>query len=192
MVFLDIELPGIKGSEIGKRLKADTLITQVVFVTGKPDYAVEAFDMEAVDYLIKPFDQSRLNQCINRVESRVTTLPRRYVITTKSNIVSLDIDRIIFVEKVGKVTVFNTLDGEYKSTDTIEYVESMMTPFGFIKSHQSFIINPVYVKFIEKWADRAYQVKFYYGDKMALVSRSRIETLRSILHNIKCNKLLVI
>ena len=67
VVFLDIELPGVQGSELGKKIKKRFEDIQVVFVTGKLEFAAEAFDIEASDYLIKPFNNERLDRCLCRV-----------------------------------------------------------------------------------------------------------------------------
>lgn len=175
VIFLDIELPGVQGSVLGKKIKMKYPNIQVVFVTGKVEFAADAFDIEATDYLIKPFDMERLCRCVERVVKKYEISSQTYVIVGRHSTVRLNVKQIIFIEKEQKNAIFHTLDGTYVSSDTIEKIESNLKKYGFIRTHKSYIINPGFVTKVEKWADRAYQISFGLVDKVALVSRSYID-----------------
>lgn len=106
VVFLDIQLPGIAGSELGKKLKETRPEIQVVFVTGETAFGAEAFDIEAVDYLIKPFDSDRLNRCLTRVFKRLDLTVKKYTISNKLGTFRININNIVFIEKVQKTPFF--------------------------------------------------------------------------------------
>ncbi|MEG6521772.1 LytR/AlgR family response regulator transcription factor [Desulfotomaculum sp. 1211_IL3151] len=181
VVFLDIELPGLLGSELGKEIRKKYQNIQVVFVTGKVDFAPEAFDIEAADYLVKPFDYERLNRCIARVYERIGYKKKTYLLKTKTTQFNLDIGKILFVEKVDKNIVFHTPEGIFTGTDTIEAAYLILEEEGFIRSHRSYIINPSYIKSIERWADRSYQIKFSYGEGTAFLSRTYLNNFKAKL-----------
>ncbi|WP_003545796.1 LytR/AlgR family response regulator transcription factor [Desulfotomaculum nigrificans] len=181
VVFLDIELPGINGAELGKELRKQCSSLQVVFVTGKIEYAADAFDIDAIDYLVKPFDQERLNRCISRVISRIKKAPVTITLKTQRSTLCLDITKILFIEKQSKYSSFYTTEGNYDTLDTIEAIEAKLGAYGFIRTHKSYIINPNYIKSLERWADRAYQVRFHFGEHVALVSRSHIDKLKKCI-----------
>ena len=71
LVFLDIEMPGINGFEVVQSLQADDHMPLVVFVTAFDAYAVEAFDVNAVDYVLKPIDKARLSRAVQRARERL-------------------------------------------------------------------------------------------------------------------------
>lgn len=189
IVFLDIDLPGITGFQIGNRIKNICTDTKIVFVTGHAEYAVNAFDLDAIDYLLKPFDQERLRRCLERVKASyiIKTINQKtdsipiYKIIENGNIIILKTKDIIFIEKLKKQVVFHTLLGIYKRYGIIETLEKELLPQGFLRSHKSYIVNPKYIKKIEKWGDRAYQIKFDNTKNTALLSRSKVQLLRDTI-----------
>lgn len=181
VVFLDIDLPGIKGSILGNKLKENRPNIQVVFVTGTTDFAAEAFDIEAADYLVKPFDDKRLERSLNRIAIKLESIPKYIPVKTRNNIMRLDIKNILFIEKDKKHTVFITSDGDYQSSDTIESIDNKLRTEGFLRTHKSYIVNPLHVKKIKRWADRAYTIEFNSDDRVALLSRSNLERFKESL-----------
>src|SRR6267142_2129521 len=73
VVFLDVQMPGLTGFEVARRLVGTRSLTQIVFVTAYDQHAIEAFEVNAVDYLLKPVDQSRLEVAVERARRRIVT-----------------------------------------------------------------------------------------------------------------------
>lgn len=95
----------------------------------------------------------------------------------------VNIKNIIFIEKIGKNTIFFTLEGDYPCSDTIELLEAKLRSYGFLRTHKSYIVNPCYVQKIERWADRAYIIDFSHCDKVALLSRANVEIFKQRVLN---------
>ncbi|MCF8012203.1 MAG: LytTR family DNA-binding domain-containing protein [Clostridiales bacterium] len=183
VVFLDIKLPGIEGYELGALIKKAGYM-QVVFVTGLTDRAADAFDIEAVDYLVKPFKQERLNRCIGRVLKKLhPSDTNKILIKGKKETVLEDESKIIFIEKMARKVILHTTEKTYKLYNALANIEDQLSD-NFIRSHKSYIININYVKEIIKWGDRAYLVKFYYKDKTALLSRRKTNEFKIKLKNL--------
>ncbi|MCF8012190.1 MAG: LytTR family DNA-binding domain-containing protein [Clostridiales bacterium] len=183
VVFLDIKLPGIEGYELGALVKK-TDYMQVVFVTGLTDRAADAFDIEAADYLVKPFKQERLNRCIGRVLKKLhPSDTKKILIKGKKETVLEDESKIIFIEKMARKVILYTTKKTYELYNTIANIEGQLND-NFIRSHKSYIVNINYVKESVKWGDRAYLIKFNYTDKTALLSRGKTHEFKVKLKNI--------
>src|SRR3954471_19756052 len=91
VVFLDVQMPGLTGFEVARRLADSRTSSHIIFVTAYDQHAIEAFDVNAVDYLLKPVDQSRLELAIDRARRRVAT--DRPVET--GNVSSAELEKII-------------------------------------------------------------------------------------------------
>ncbi|MBM7854990.1 DNA-binding LytR/AlgR family response regulator [Desulfohalotomaculum tongense] len=184
IVFWDTALPGIAGSKLEEYLRKERSDIQVVFVTANIEFTPEAFDLEATDYLVKPFDEERLNRCITRILNKIESSNRKaetYTIENKSDTIILNIDHIIFIEKYKKNSIFHTTEGIYKSYESLNTVEKKLNCQDFFRSHRSFIVNKNYIQRVKRWGDRAYEIIFTQTDKTASLSRSRIGMLKSLI-----------
>src|SRR6186713_1477878 len=90
LVFLDVQMPGLTGFEVARRLIDADIPTQIVFVTAFDQYAVDAFTVNAVDYLLKPVDADRLEQTLERVKSRMVPQP-----ASGSGLNPVDLEKVI-------------------------------------------------------------------------------------------------
>lgn len=181
VAFLDLALPGITGSEVGEYLRKERPDLQVVFVTGNVEFAVTAFDLEVTDYLVKPFDDKRLGRCIARVLNKIEKQRLKnevYIITNKNGTVILDINDIIFIEKYKKNYIFHTTGGVYESNETLDRVDEKLNQQDFFRSHRSYLVNKKYIRKVEKWGDRSYEIEFVHTDKIASLSRGRVGLLK--------------
>jgi len=181
VAFLDLALPGITGSKVGEYLKKERPDMQMVFVTGNVEFAATAFDLEVTDYLVKPFDDRRLGRCIVRVLNRIKkqhSHNEAYIITNKNGTVLLDIDNIIFIEKYKKNCIFHTTSGVYESYETLDMVEKKLKQQNFFRSHRSYIVNKKYIRKIEKWGDRSFEIGFAHIEQKAPLSRGKVRLLK--------------
>ncbi|MCG8400997.1 MAG: LytTR family DNA-binding domain-containing protein [Firmicutes bacterium] len=181
VAFVDLGLPGIAGSEVGEHLRKERPNSQIVFVTANVEFAATAFDLEVTDYLVKPFDDKRLGRCIARVFNKMekhNSNNEAYTITNKNGAVILDITDIIFIEKHKKNCIFYTTGGVYESGETLDGIEKKLSQQDFLRSHRSYLVNRNYIRRIEKWGDRSYEIEFAYTDHKASLSRGKVGMLK--------------
>ncbi len=161
MVFLDIKMPGMSGLEVAKRMTHPSL---VVFVTAYHKYAVNAFEEEAVDYLLKPVSDERLMRTITRVkgrsaskgemqnlESLLSKLTQamekkdayvRYLrASSGSTIRFISVDDILFINARSKYTSAVTKDGEFLMRSPLSELTRQLDPERFWQIHRSTIVN---------------------------------------------------
>ncbi|MGE5360820.1 MAG: LytR/AlgR family response regulator transcription factor [Bacteroidales bacterium] len=203
VVFLDVQIPGMSGFEVARRLIDAQTEAQIVFVTAYDQYAIEAFEVNAVDYLLKPVEQARLEQALHRVARRLATdrplneqlakilqivgerHGRRDQMAVKvgDRFLLVHADDIVFAslsaDSISIVT--NGLSGtsNYK---TLDELQARLNPDVFWRVHRSHLVNITKIKEIVPWFSRNYILRM--NDSKATeipVSRSQTKRLREYL-----------
>ena len=198
LLFLDIEMPGINGFDLLKKLT--NIPFDVVFVTAYNQYAINAFKYSAFDYLLKPIDEKDLQLCINRwqqkqqsgvekkqldfLESLLTRdrQPDKLALPTHDGLEFVKIDEIIRCQSDSNYTYFHfTNSSELLICRTLKDVENALTPHGFIRIHQSHLVNPKYIKKLVK-NDGGYLVMT--DESHLRISKSKKQLIINIFNSI--------
>ncbi len=182
LVFLDIQLPRLTGIEVLELLDFTPLI---IFTTAYDEYAINAFEKNAVDYLMKPFSKDRFAQAIERVRSRINSkqesdqsvqqlannltaesfLKRIVVKSTKAMNV-IPVDDILYLEAQDDYVMIHTSDSRYMKKQTMKYFEDRLDPNQFIRVHRSYIVNVTQINKLEPYSKDTYVVILKKGDKL--------------------------
>ncbi|WP_421875651.1 LytR/AlgR family response regulator transcription factor [Marinoscillum sp.] len=147
LLFLDIQLPGLTGLNFYKSLIHKP---KVIFTTAYPDHAVEGFELEAVDYLLKPFSYERFVKATMKAKSLLDTAKSDDVIIIKEDKKSyrVPLDQLLHIESIGDYVKVYTTDKTYLSSDTLKSLETQL-PHPFMRVHKSFIVNMDQVAYLE-------------------------------------------
>lgn len=154
VVFLDIQMPGISGVELARKLRAGNNDISIVFATGIDDYISEGYELEAIHYLKKPIDKNKIALCIEKISKRSND--NRYIlIDTIDGKRKINIKSIVSVEAIAHHTIITVTreDGyeNVESTLSLGEMEQRCASFvGFQKTHRSYLVNLYYVKNITK------------------------------------------
>jgi len=158
LIFLDIEMPWMNGFELLSCL-GDNLDFHVVFVTAYDQYAIQAFKVKAIDYLLKPVDKDDLINCIQRVKSEMQRMDReslsdlieemdtpmhlkKVMIHSTEGIEVLEMQGIIYCEAASNYTyIYTTQDRKIVVSKTLAEIEKILDPKSFIRSHKSYTVN---------------------------------------------------
>ncbi len=153
LIFLDINLPMLNGINFIKSLENPPMI---IFTTAYPQYAAEGFNLDAVDYLVKPISFERFLKGVNKAyeilnrKSTVTTPPGEAFMTVKSDkkIYKVNYSDILFFQAYGDFVKLHLNDKILITTDTMKNLESNL-PMQFMRVHKSYIISLSRIKYIE-------------------------------------------
>jgi two-component system, LytTR family, response regulator len=179
IVFLDIQMPGLDGFGLIDQV-AGARPPLFVLVTGYSEYAVKAFEIEAVDYLCKPFDKERLSISIERALRRLNSAgPKvadknwlsRLSIKDDERILFVSVDEIIWVEAANKYVVIHTATGTHISRQTIQGLEEQLNPKEFVRIHRSTLVRKAAVRGLHPLFHGDYTVRLASGAEVTL-SRS--------------------
>ena len=145
-VFLDIRMPGLDGLELARVLSRFARPPEIVFVTAFEQHAVEAFELQAVDYLLKPVRPERLSDAIRRLGAPARRLgadgddPTRIAVETGGRTLMVERDSIRFVEASGDYVRLHTDDGAFLVRVPISSLEETWRDAGFVRVHRRYLI----------------------------------------------------
>ncbi|GIV36582.1 MAG: DNA-binding response regulator [Cyclobacteriaceae bacterium] len=193
LIFLDVQMPGMTGFDVLEEITHDP---HVIFTTAYDQYAIQAFEKNAVDYLLKPIDQERFNLAVKRAVERITleqnpvgellrslktenkTAFDSHIFVQKSEkLINLPVDEIMFLEASGDYTILTTKSDQFVSSSGIGKLEEILNPEIFIRVHRSTIININYLREIERHFNGGMMVRMSNG-KSFPVSRTYARVIR--------------
>ena len=157
LVFLDIQMPKITGFEMIELLDYKP---QIIFTTAYDQYALKAFELNAIDYLLKPFSKERLLAAIDKVKHRIQNEEPiddkleelsnlrpgenyidRVVVKDRHKIHIITVDQIRYIESLDDYVMIYTHDGRHMKQKTMKYFENNLDPNNFIRIHRSYIVQ---------------------------------------------------
>jgi two-component system response regulator LytT len=203
VVFLDVQMPGLTGFEVAHRLLGQATTPQIVFVTAYDQHAIEAFEVNAVDYLLKPVDPPRLETAVDRVRRRVSSqLPfndqlerivrlvaerqsrrERLAIKVGERFLLVQAEEIIYAsladEAITVVTNQHTGTSNYR---TLDELHARLDPEVFWRVHRSHLVNINMIREIVPWFSRNYILRMKDAKATEIpVSRTQTRRLRDYL-----------
>jgi two-component system, LytTR family, response regulator len=161
LLLCDIQMPLLDGIQFVKQLKNPPLI---IFTTAYPDYALQGYELDVVDYLLKPISFDRFFKAVTKANelhllkngttkaenSMVAVLGNNFFfIKTDKGFIKLFYNDVFFLEAMHNYVVFNTTSGKYTSYITLQNAEESLPAAQFIKTHKSYIVNIEHIKRIQ-------------------------------------------
>jgi DNA-binding LytR/AlgR family response regulator len=140
VVFLDIQMPELKGTDFAKMIDSST---KVIFTTAYSEYALEGFELNALDYLLKPITFERFLQSVNKIETRSGVASEASTIVVKSgyDLHKLNYSDILYIESDSEYVVFHIAGKKIMSYQTLTSLEKLLPNQIFLRVHRSFIVN---------------------------------------------------
>jgi len=172
LVFLDVQMPGMSGFDVVEAIAQDTHVPHFIFATAHDDFAVRAFDVSALDYLLKPFDQDRFERAIAKAEvahaerqpsldpqlrtllDRIGAAPAyldRLLIANDRRSVFVPVERISRFDADRNHVAIHTPDGVHRLRTTLEALEAKLDPKSFVRIHRSHIVRIDAIAQIATW-----------------------------------------
>lgn len=149
LILMDIEMPGLNGIETAKELRRMDKNVVLMFITNMAQYAINGYEVEAVDFVIKPvayLDFAMKLQKAMRYIKRNTD--SKIVLNTQDGIVHLNVSDVFYVEVIRHYLVYHTVNGEYTVRGVMKHTEKELSEFHFVRSNQCYLINLKYVESI--------------------------------------------
>jgi two-component system response regulator LytT len=190
LVFLDVQMPGLDGFGVLKKLLKEKMpLPQVVFATAYDQYAVRAFEVNAVDYLLKPFDRARVGRTLEKARARVPSAepnggdaattakldallkmvgeaqapkngPGRVVVRAQNRLLLVDQKEICFASiEDGAISVTTAAVEGQSNCRTLEELMDQLDPETFWRVHRSFVVNIQHIREVVPWFKSSYQLR---------------------------------
>lgn len=187
VMFLDISMPKTNGMQLAEALHKLKNPPQVVFVTAYSEYALDAFGVDATDYLMKPVETDRLAQALDKIVEHIKPLNlpvsvERIPVVKSGSKVLVPIDQIRFIEAKDDYSCIYTESDRFLSTISLQKLEERLVGHGFFRIHRSYIVNLEYVADVEVISAGILQLTIQgFEDKHISVSRRRVVALKRAL-----------
>lgn len=199
LIFLDIQMPRINGFELLELIDEKP---EVIFCTAYDEHAIRAFEMNAVDYLLKPFSEERLIEAVDRAVARISSLSaptarpeyervaeqsvqpgktlERIVSKTGTNISIIPVDAIRYLEAQDDYVMVVSDQGNHLKEKTLKYYESHLPQELFTRVHRSYIVNIGRIRNISLYGKESYRIKLQSGEEIK-ASAAGYRMLKSLL-----------
>ena len=180
LLFLDIQMPKIDGFELLEVLDPKP---EIIFTTAFDQYAIRAFEMNAADYLLKPFSRKRFIQALDKARERIGGTPslltqlqnhlddgpktlERVITRLGSKITVIPVEKIWYIEAADDYVMIHSELGKHLKERTMKYFEAHLPADRFIRIHRSYIVNISSIKSLELYSKDAYLAILHNGDKL--------------------------
>jgi two-component system, LytTR family, response regulator len=197
LVFLDIRMPGIDGFKVLEELKH---MPHIIFSTAYGDYALKAFEMNAVDYLLKPYDRKRFSRAMQKFLNRTSKLdneidrivqvlqqsreqgayPSRIFVRKGKRIISVEVENILWIEADGDYTQLHTNNGTHLCNLSLNTLEERLNPSDFLRVHRSSIIANGCIEHLQSDGEGGFVAMLKDKSKVK-ISRTHAAKLRNII-----------
>jgi DNA-binding LytR/AlgR family response regulator len=206
IIFLDIQMPAMTGIEVASGFLAHNYFPLIIFVTAYDEYALTAFEVHAVDYILKPVRKERFDAVLQRIHACMTgQAPQdseeriRQVIAALGNgqqktstprisvyqgerILPIRTDEIIYAEASGRSCTIRTKDGLFNTGYLMCELQEILPASLFFLCHRSYLVNLDRIDSVELWINSTYRLKMAHCDTLIPVSRGNTNELKRILN----------
>jgi len=155
LVFLDIQMPELTGLQLSKIIKGKT---KIIFTTAYAQFALDSYDVNAVDYLLKPFEFERFYEAVNKVKNAyITQEPVIEILNNsseylfvktdgKNNFEKIYVKDILYIEGLKNYVAIHLVENQIITNNTLKNIENLLPKSEFIKTHKSFIVSLRHIK----------------------------------------------
>lgn len=193
LVFLDVQMPGLNGFEV---LQEIAHIPLIIFTTAFDRFALRAFEINAVDYLLKPYTRQRFDMAVERIGQRADqqgllslaanmplqqgSYPPRIFVETPGRLKSLDVQDILYLKAEKDYTRIHVAGQSYLGSQGISVQEKRLDPQRFLRVHRSYIVNIYHVREVYRDISKTFLVL---NDQTEIVvGRSYLENLKKLIY----------
>ena len=185
VLFLDINMPALNGLSMASLLQNLPEPPLIVFATAYHDHAVKAFELEAFDYIVKPFDEKRLAKTLERIEKHLakrqvkkltpqpTTIAKLWLEQDNENRILVDYGDIYWCEASDKKVYAHIRSGNFAVRYTLKELEALLRGYNFVRVHKSYLVNLNHVKEVVPWFSGNYLVRMNDANQTELTMSRR-------------------
>ncbi|UVI30129.1 LytR/AlgR family response regulator transcription factor [Paenibacillus spongiae] len=196
VVFLDIQLAEDSGLELARQLLETVHPPEIVFATAYDEYALKAFELNAIDYILKPFDENRIQHTVEKIiklheardshraahpKSASVERPEKLAITVEDRILLVQVSKILYISsEEGKTVIVADDHQQYKVNEPLVTFEQKLQHTSIVRVHRAFLVNVDSIVEIQPWFHSTYTLIMKDGSKVP-VSRTYMKELKQLI-----------
>jgi len=186
--FVDIDLGGENGTTLASMIRSCQPEAKIVFATAYGEYAVRAFELNATDYLLKPFDLERVRKTVERLgKTRAAEEAEpdaadinKLMVSTGTGFRVLNVSEILFIETENRACRIHALKESWLQNGTLNYYETRLKEKGFFRIHKSYLVNLDYVQEMLILGGNSYGILLRGSDQVLPIGRTQLKDFRSL------------
>ncbi|MBN2285205.1 MAG: response regulator transcription factor [Tissierellales bacterium] len=191
MIFLDINMPNLDGMELARIINRFRERPEIVFVSAHREYAHDAFEVEAFDYILKPYSGDRIIKVLSKLEGKLANkeddkrrlTDKKITLTNGEKILVLKLDEIAFIKaNERKTDIFYNSNDQFCANVKFSEVEEKIIAKNFFKCHRSYLVNLDKIKEIDVWFNNTYLLTMENITEKVPVSRSFVKEFKEMMH----------
>lgn len=191
IIFLDINIPSLDGILLAKSISKFSIKPYIVFITAYKEHAAEAFEIEAFDYILKPYSESRIVSMLKKLENansheennlNKNSISNKINLWKNEKIIVVDMDDIYYCTAAERITHVFTKNNEYSVSLSMSEFYDKLPKDKFFRCHRSYIVNINKIREIIPWFNNTYNLKLQDIDYEVPVSRSNIKEFKQIMN----------
>ncbi|MCK8058196.1 MULTISPECIES: LytTR family DNA-binding domain-containing protein [unclassified Fusibacter] len=188
VVFLDIHMPELDGLKLAERLSIVSPCVEIVFTTAYDQYALKAYDTAAIDYVLKPYDEKRLQTTIDRLIEHLNQHKEKNQNNCSLTKIPVWNNGVIKLISIMEINYFYTNDSktflvttgqEYEISQSLKNMEDLLKSHPFMRTHKSFLVNLTMVQEIIPWFNATYMLMVKDEKEQIPVSRKQVKALKA-------------
>lgn len=204
LIFLDIQMPKISGIDVASKILKESHIPFVVFVTAYEEYALKAFEVNAIDYILKPISIERLSKTVEKIINNTNIEKSNYLgklnkliqdlraneretgtkisVSDNGKLIPLDSTEIIYATIENKNTIIFSEKGKFETNYTLGELSGKLNRANFFRCHKSYLVNLDLIEVIEPWFNSTFNLKLKNIKDKIPVSRSQSKEFKNIMN----------
>jgi len=192
LVFLDINMPQMSGLKLAEAIRGLNVECSVVFATAYDEHALEAFEKDVIDYLLKPYEEERVFKVIRKVierknknqeiQSHEKTKLERLPIPLDDKIIFISIEDILFCKVEENKVYVQTEQTAYQITESLSKVEDKLPKSKFFKTHRAYVVNIEKIKEVSPYFNHTLMLQLEGTKEEIPVSRSKVKSFKKRLN----------
>ncbi len=188
LLFIDIHLGDVEGTTVASVARKLMPKAKIIFATAYSEYALQAFELQVDDYILKPFDPDRLRQVLARFPAAPTPPPApqppsRIAINSNRHTTLIDVSSILYIETdgSGRGCTLHTTTGDFTDNSSLGEYEKRLGCCGFYRIHKTCLVQTRYIQDIFPWNNSSFALRLQGVSSVLPIGRNRINALRSLL-----------
>lgn len=150
IILMDIQMEFMDGMTAAEKIRKLDQEVIIMFITNMTQYAIRGYQVDALDYMVKPIEYFAFSQKLDRAIVRLKRRDRHYIsISVEDGIQKLDVTEIFYVESQGHILVYHTRKGVFVTRGTMKELEEALLPYGFYRSNKGYLVNMKHVDGIQ-------------------------------------------
>lgn len=186
ILFIDVHLGDMEGTTLAALARRLMPQAQIIFATAFSEYAVQAFELGVDNYILKPFDPSRVKEVLMLCQKALTPdkrteIPEKLAVTSNRHTILISVSDITYIETVGtgRGCVIHLLSGkEYTSTLSLSEYEQKLSNAGFFRTHKTCIVQLCHIRDIFPWANNCFALRAAGSETILPIGREKVKELR--------------